>query len=150
MGVCLSCRRTKADKLRGKARGRVDGALLTRASPTDKNNVVGEHPLQLRARPDDTALRQLNGAPSKVCRSCPSPRSSLMDTISNMKMTNPIKGLVSKRRKRYTEDGYNLDLTCILFVVRTRLFTNLYVCLARAQLQSNPVRLCSLNHFTTL
>lgn len=38
----------------------------------------------------------------------------MANTISNMKMTNPIKGLVSKRRKRFTEDGYNLDLSCIL------------------------------------
>lgn len=44
----------------------------------------------------------------------------MANTISNMKMTNPIKGLVSKRRKRYTEDGFNLDLTCkyrIFFVI---------------------------------
>ncbi|XP_073991536.1 phosphatase and tensin-like protein isoform X3 [Rhodnius prolixus] len=37
----------------------------------------------------------------------------MASTISNMKVTNPIKGLVSKRRKRYTQDGFNLDLTYI-------------------------------------
>ena len=37
---------------------------------------------------------------------------SMANTISNMKMTNPIKGLVSKRRKRFTEDGFDLDLSC--------------------------------------
>lgn len=39
----------------------------------------------------------------------------MANTISNIKMSNPIKNLVSKRRKRYVQDGYNLDLTCILF-----------------------------------
>ncbi|XP_075222848.1 phosphatidylinositol 3,4,5-trisphosphate 3-phosphatase and dual-specificity protein phosphatase PTEN-like isoform X2 [Lycorma delicatula] len=37
----------------------------------------------------------------------------MANTISNMKMTNPLKGLVSKRRNRYTKDGFNLDLTYI-------------------------------------
>lgn len=37
--------------------------------------------------------------------------------IPNIKMTNPIKKLVSKQRIRYTKDGFNLDLTCILLFV---------------------------------
>ncbi|GLH12953.1 Spastin [Gryllus bimaculatus] len=41
--------------------------------------------------------------------------SRMANTISNMKMTNPIKNLVSKRRKRYTQDGFNLDLTSMGF-----------------------------------
>ncbi|RZF45897.1 hypothetical protein LSTR_LSTR008274 [Laodelphax striatellus] len=37
----------------------------------------------------------------------------MANTISNMKINNPLKGLVSKKRKRYKKDGFNLDLTYI-------------------------------------
>lgn len=53
----------------------------------------------------------------------------MANTISNMKMTNPIKGLISKRRRRYTKDGFNLDLTCILlFIVYFIYFYAIYIC----------------------
>lgn len=34
------------------------------------------------------------------------------NTLTNIKMTNAIKGLVSKKKKRYKQDGFNLDLSC--------------------------------------
>lgn len=43
---------------------------------------------------------------------------AMANSISNIKMTNPIKGIVSKRRIRYIKDGFNLDLACILFCVQ--------------------------------
>ncbi|XP_047521501.1 phosphatidylinositol 3,4,5-trisphosphate 3-phosphatase and dual-specificity protein phosphatase PTEN isoform X2 [Pieris napi] len=38
---------------------------------------------------------------------------AMANSISNIKMTNPLKNMVSKRRKRYMKDGFNLDLAYI-------------------------------------
>lgn len=51
--------------------------------------------------------------------------------ISNMNVTNPIKKLVSQKRKRYIKDGFNLDLTCILFRRKSSSFLLCSLCLKR-------------------
>lgn len=100
----------------------------------NKNNLTNGIFLQIRTSQEkreerkvgggeeDTEANSVGGAACELKQNQP----SMANTISNMKMTNPIKGLVSKRRKRFTEDGFNLDLTCKLFLIlfKTHLFSS--------------------------
>lgn len=91
MGLCFSCRKSRLNSVKSEHFS---------ASATPLHVCVEEQ------RPE------LGSSSKEICQYSPYIR--MANTMSNMKMTNPIKGLVSKRRKRYTQDGFNLDLTCIL------------------------------------
>lgn len=54
---------------------------------------------------------------NKLVPSLSNLRKRMANPITNIKMTNTIRGMVSKRRKRYQMDGFNLDLACKLFVI---------------------------------
>lgn len=41
-----------------------------------------------------------------------------LQSVFNDTMSKGIRNLVSKRKRRFKEDGYDLDLSCILFVYR--------------------------------
>ncbi|XP_063536940.1 phosphatidylinositol 3,4,5-trisphosphate 3-phosphatase and dual-specificity protein phosphatase PTEN isoform X2 [Cydia strobilella] len=86
MGICVSCRRRER-----KAPEKL--VALGAGGPAK-----GTAALLLPRRADPRPLR---------------PLPIMANSISNIKMTNPIKGMVSKRRKRYIKDGFNLDLAYI-------------------------------------
>lgn len=92
MGVCCSCKKPKVKPVFTPAIPAIDPPTYGCASErrSERETVKTEIPLR-----DVCFIKMAN-------------------TISNIKMSNPIKNLVSKRRRRYIQDGYNLDLTCIL------------------------------------
>ncbi|XP_031778326.1 phosphatase and tensin homolog isoform X3 [Nasonia vitripennis] len=128
MGICFSCRRPTSNRLnnkisehisasvtplhvcfeepRGPELGLCDITSLRQQQIEGGNSKRGsrEDPCE-----DDTGAELLQSGASELKQT----QASMANTISNMKMTNPIKGLVSKRRKRFTADGFNLDLTYI-------------------------------------
>lgn len=126
MGVCFSCRQSKTAKFKGSCS--LESHPFLRflwciLCCTDKQKYICQHVsasvCRIHACCEDLTFRQVNGGHSVCLSGRDSPASeipAIMDTISNMKMTNPIKGLVSKRRKRYMADGFNLDLACILYI----------------------------------
>ncbi|XP_044253630.1 phosphatidylinositol 3,4,5-trisphosphate 3-phosphatase and dual-specificity protein phosphatase PTEN isoform X1 [Tribolium madens] len=89
MGLCSSCGKSK-DRFKDKS-SKICGQLHSVVTP-------------LHVSHEPTSSNNLNGH---------LPVNAMATSFPNMNITNPIRGLVSKRRIRYKQDGFNLDLTYI-------------------------------------
>ncbi|XP_018561896.1 phosphatidylinositol 3,4,5-trisphosphate 3-phosphatase and dual-specificity protein phosphatase PTEN isoform X2 [Anoplophora glabripennis] len=91
MGLCFSCSRSR-----------------------DKFKAKSTKICQIHSAVSPVYLPHETPCSSHVNRlSAPYVEDRMATSFSNMNLTNPIKGLVSKRRYRYKKDGFNLDLTYI-------------------------------------
>nr|CAH7719331.1 unnamed protein product [Callosobruchus chinensis] len=130
MGLCFSCRKSKSEckgkKLCGNSNQCTilpvyvapEGACACASDRKQRQrHLRRQRELQRADKQNDkrrgsssraTGLRPEDGAVSGGVE-----EEGLGNSFTSMNITNPIKGLVSKRRNRYKKDGFNLDLTYI-------------------------------------
>lgn len=104
MGVCFSCRKSRLNSNHNHTNNSEKAEYISSSAT----------PLHVCGPVDDDHKENSTEIVSSVETNA-GENPQLHHCQGYKKMANPIKGLVSKRRKRYTQDGFNLDLTCILF-----------------------------------
>lgn len=100
MGLCFSCRKSRPISNHNPVNSEKSEYISSSATPL---HACGPLDDEARENSSEQVVSTVDACGTDRCQG----------SATYKKMANPLKGLVSKRKKRYTKDGFNLDLSYI-------------------------------------